>query len=130
MIRVILPRPPIKFVTFPSFPWCLQFRLYASVSENCLWQHFLLLQSLSVGISTTVTVTGQQLAGLLRPVTAAATRSVHIGSVPSTLPGVQFISKPVQILQSSATSAPQLPSAVPTASQVLHWFKLTLQYHS
>lgn len=73
-------------------------------------------QPLSVGVSSSVAMTGQ-LAGLLRPVTAAG-RSVHIGGVPSTLSGVQFISKPVQILQTSANSATQLLSAVPTASQV------------
>jgi len=72
-----------------------------------------------LGVSTSVAVTGQQLAGLLRPATAAASRPVHIGSVPSTLPGVQFISKPVQILQSTAASAPQLLTALPTTNQVM-----------
>jgi len=81
-----------------------------------LWQGVLSSQPLSV--SGCSTVPGQQFAGLLRPVTAASRSAVHIGTVPSTLPGVQFISKPVQILQCNAASTAQLLPAVTTINQV------------
>lgn len=102
-------RLDIKMITPTDWVmWCI------------LWQGVLSSQSLSIGASSSASAAGQQLAGLLRPVnTAAATnRPAHIASMPSTLPSVQFISKPVQILQSSASCAPQLLSTLPATNQV------------
>jgi len=96
---------------------CAVTSCWSCVTSELLWQGVLSSQPLSVTGSSTVTVPGQQLAGLLRPVTATS-RSLHIGSVPSTLPGVQFISKPLQILQCSATSTAQLLPAVSAINQV------------
>ena len=104
---------------------CIRDRL--TTKPHCSFQTLALLlcqgvlssQPVSIGVSSTVTAAGhQQLAGLLRPAATTVSRPVHIGSVPSTLPGVQFISKPVQILQTSASSTPQLLSALTTTNQV------------
>ena len=111
------------FLLVPAHPGSPGQRAVKRFVVVVLCQGGLSSQPLSVSGSSTVTVPSHQLAGLLRPVTATS-RSVHMGTVPSTLPGVQFISKPVQILQCSAASTAQLLPAVSATNQVCTYLKL------